>query len=76
MDDFRSKHCLQVLHVWMLHRRLMSLGKDGIALDEALYDELWEDASNRIRALGVGEMMVTGTVPILTHDWMFIFLPV
>lgn len=44
--------------MWMLHRRLIMLGGEGTLLDEALYDELWEETSRRIRALGVGEMSV------------------
>lgn len=50
---------LHVLHVWILHKRLITLGSHGLTLDEALYDELWDDTSNRIRGLGVGEMSVS-----------------
>lgn len=57
-DDFRSKHALRVLHVWLLRSRLIKIETTGIVLDEALFDEFWEDTSNRIRSLGVSEMMV------------------
>lgn len=56
--DFRSKHMLLVLHVWMVHKRLMFEGKSGQSLQEALFDELWEDTSNRIRGQGVAEISV------------------
>jgi cytochrome b pre-mRNA-processing protein 3 len=42
----------------MIHKRLMIEGKDGLLVQEALFDELWEDTSGRIRAAGIGEMSV------------------
>lgn len=47
-----------VLHVWMIHKRLMTEGKAGLLVQEALFDELWEDTCSRIRAHGIGEMSV------------------
>ena len=46
------------LHVWMVHKRLLMEGKDGKDIQEALFDELWEDTSKRIRAVGVSELSV------------------
>lgn len=56
--DFRSKHMLLVVHVWMIHRRLLKEGKPGLLVQEALFDELWENTSNRIRSVGVNELSV------------------
>lgn len=64
-NDFRSKHTLLVTHVWMVHRRLsqqptgtgkVSDGGDEVQMklmQEAVFDELWNDSMFRIRAIGV-----------------------
>lgn len=57
-SDFRSKQMILVLHIWMIHKRLMVEGKPALLIQEALFDELWEDTSNRIRAQGIGELSV------------------
>lgn len=49
---------LLVLHVWMVHKRLLPEGKPGLLIQEALFDELWEDTCNRIRGQGVVELSV------------------
>ena len=61
-NDFRSKHTMLMLHIWLVHRRLLApdlvdkgMGKN---IQECLFDELWEDTSNRIRAMGVNELSV------------------
>jgi len=69
-NDFRSKHTLLVTHVWMVHRRLsqqptgtgkVSDGGDEVQMklmQEAVFDELWNDSMFRIRAIGVPELTV------------------
>lgn len=57
-SNFRSKQMLLVLHIWMVHRRLMREGRNGLHVQEALFDELWENTCNRIRGEGIGEMSV------------------
>ncbi len=57
-NDFRSKQTLIMVHVWMLHRRLLVEGSRGTTLQECMFDELWDDTSIRIRNAGIGEMMV------------------
>ena len=57
-SEFRSFHTLITVHVWLLHKRLLKLGKQGRRIQEALFDELWLDTSNRIRNLGIGEISV------------------
>jgi len=47
-----------VLHVWMVHKRLLLEDKQGLLVQEALFDELWEDTSNRIRGQGINELSV------------------
>ncbi|KAJ8614061.1 hypothetical protein CTAYLR_005823 [Chrysophaeum taylorii] len=56
-NEFRPAHALLVTHVWMLHRRLFSVDQ-GKLIQEALFDELWDDTVGRIRQTGVAEMMV------------------
>lgn len=60
-QDFRSRHMLLVLHVWLLHRRLKgspgqeappSRRKQAMLVQEALFDELWENTTIRIRQAG------------------------
>lgn len=58
-SDFRSKHAVLMLHIWMVHKRLLDdnipHGKD---VQEALFDYLWEDTCARIRQQKVNEMSV------------------
>jgi hypothetical protein len=42
----------------MVHKRLLADGKAGRAVQECLFDELWEDTSRRIRAQGINELSV------------------
>jgi Ubiquinol-cytochrome C chaperone len=59
-NEFRSRHTVLMTHVWMVHKRLLAddLGKEGRRIQECMFDELWEDTSNRIRAVGVNELSV------------------
>jgi len=58
--EFRSKHTVMLLHIWMVHKRLLlkDLGSEGPRIQESLFDEFWEDTSNRIRKVGVPEISV------------------
>lgn len=47
-----------MVHIWMIHKRLITEGKEGRRLQEALFDQLWEDTGNRIRGQGVNELSV------------------
>ena len=47
----------------MVHRRLMAEGKEGqaekaLSIQECVFDEMWNDTSNRIRAAGINELSV------------------
>lgn len=55
-DDFRPRHALIMAHVWMVHRRLHDANSK--LLQEAVFDELWEDTTRRVRGTGVPELMV------------------
>ncbi|OQS07025.1 hypothetical protein THRCLA_00975 [Thraustotheca clavata] len=65
--DFRSQQALLILHVWIVHRRLISVKiphadkskvDPGKVLQEALFDRLWEDTTIRIRNQNVSELTV------------------
>lgn len=56
--DFRSRHTLLLIYVWMIHKRLLKMGEKGQDIQECMFDELWEDTSGRIRNLGIGELSV------------------
>ena len=62
-DDFKSRHTLLLTHIWMVHRRLMAEGKveqaeKALSIQECVFDEMWNDTSNRIRAAGINELSV------------------
>lgn len=57
-EDFRSKHTLLLLHIWMVHKRLIQEGNPGMSTQECLFDELWEDTCGRIRLAGIPELSV------------------
>ena len=56
--DFRSKQTLIMMHVWMIHQRLLLEGSAGSTLQECMFDELWDDTSIRIRNVGIHEISV------------------
>ena len=57
-QDFRSKQTMLMIHIWMIHRRLLQEGSAGNALQECMFDELWDDTSIRIRNAGIAEISV------------------
>ena len=57
-DEFMPRHQIIMLHIWMLHKRLMADGAQGKALQAELFEALWENTMRRIRATGVHEMTV------------------
>ena len=57
-QDFRSKQTLLMIHIWMIHRRLLKEGGAGNTLQECMFDELWDDTSIRIRNAGIAEISV------------------
>ena len=58
--DFRGRHTMLMTHIWMIHKRLIAadMGTQGKQIQECLFDELWEDTSNRIRGVGINELSV------------------
>lgn len=58
--DFRSRHSILMVHIWMVHRRLLRCDKssNGLTIQECLFDELWDDTSIRIRAAGINELSI------------------
>mmetsp|Transcript_15533 Transcript_15533/g.35600 ORF Transcript_15533/g.35600 Transcript_15533/m.35600 type:complete len:258 (+) Transcript_15533:531-1304(+) len=59
--DFRSYQAIMTMHVWFLHKRLLADATDpheAALVQEELFDILWIDSSNRMRAHGVNEMLV------------------
>ena len=59
---FRPQHSLIFAHVWLVHRAFETEGastrRERRLLQEAVFDELWEDTQARIRASGVAEISV------------------
>ena len=45
-------------HAWMVHKRLIKEGNEGRLIQECMFDELWEDTCNRLRAIGINELSV------------------
>lgn len=57
-SDFRSKQTLLMVHIWLIHCRLLQEGSKGNILQECMFDELWDDTCIRIRSVGINELMV------------------
>jgi hypothetical protein len=47
-----------MVHIWMVHKRLLADIPHGKDIQEALFDYLWEDTCARIRQQKVNEMSV------------------
>ena len=45
-------------HTWLIHKRLLKEGKEGLKLQECMFDELWEDTCARLRAIGISEISI------------------
>ena len=59
--DFRNRHALLTMHIWFLHKRLISDKIDeetALSIQEEMFNILWEDTTCRIRQAGVKEMLV------------------
>lgn len=59
--DFRGRHALLTMHIWFLHKRLISDGVDkdtALLIQEELFNILWDDTTCRIRQQGVQELTV------------------
>lgn len=55
--DFRSVHMLRALHLWMIHRRILS--EDSTEhLQESLFDCFWKDTEGRLREFKVENISV------------------
>lgn len=56
--SFRTKQALLMIHIWIVHKRLITEGAQGRKIQECLFDEFWEDTCSRIRAEGISELSV------------------
>jgi cytochrome b pre-mRNA-processing protein 3 len=59
--EFRPRHAMLTMHIWFLHKRLISDQVDphfSLMVQEELFDILWYDTTIRIRAEGVNELTV------------------
>ena len=58
-NKFKSKHSLIISHIWILHKRLIKEDNDfNKLIQQALFDQLWENTSSRIRFEGINELSV------------------
>ncbi len=58
-NDWRSSQVLITTYIWLVHRRLVSIGsKDAKNLQKVLFEELWEDVKPRMRHVKTKEMAV------------------
>lgn len=55
---FMNMQAILMVHIWLVHRRLIQEGDQGRMMDEAVFDRLWEEVTVRIRAMGVPEISV------------------
>lgn len=71
-DEFISKHTLLITHAWIIHKRLLIEGAEGLRTQEAMFDELWEDTCARLRAIGINELSINKHLgEVQTHSFNF-----
>ena len=74
--DFRTKHGLILVHLWVLDKRVVLEGPKATRVREALFDCFWEDTSSRLRANGVPELSVHSSSSFFILFFStFLFLP-
>ena len=59
--EFRPRHAVLTLHVWLLHKRLLAdtyARESALSVDEELFHVFWDDTTCRIRQTGVMELTV------------------
>ena len=59
--EFRPRHAVLTLHVWLLHKRLLADQYDhdnALTIDEEMFNILWDDSLCRIRQTGAMELAV------------------
>mmetsp|Transcript_4726 Transcript_4726/g.7186 ORF Transcript_4726/g.7186 Transcript_4726/m.7186 type:complete len:291 (+) Transcript_4726:27-899(+) len=59
--EFRPRHAVLTMHLWFLHRRLVTDKVDPsfcLMIQEELFDILWHDTKVRIRAEGCAELTI------------------
>ena len=57
MDTVNGRFDLLLLHLWLVLRRLKSVGA-GPALSQALFDRFCDDMDDNLREMGVGDLAV------------------
>mmetsp|Transcript_4672 Transcript_4672/g.8822 ORF Transcript_4672/g.8822 Transcript_4672/m.8822 type:complete len:354 (+) Transcript_4672:126-1187(+) len=75
--DFRSYQALLTMHIWFIHKRLISDEVDphtAALIQEELFDILWIDSANRMRAHGVNEMLINKNLAkVQQYSFMHMF---
>ena len=60
--DFRPRHAVLTMHLWFLHKRLVTdttvEHHNSLSIQEELFDIFWDDTMKRIRERGVPELSV------------------
>lgn len=60
--DFRPRHAMLTMHLWLLQKRLISDKVDNhssLLVQEELFEIFWDDVQKRIREQGLAEMTVS-----------------
>jgi len=75
--DFRYYQAILTMHIWFLHKRLLANEADqhnAALIQEELFDILWIDSSNRMRAHGVNEMLINKNLKkVQQYSFMHMF---
>lgn len=59
-------------HAWIVHKRLLVEGAEGLRTQEAMFDELWEDTCARMRAIGINELSINKHLgEVQTHSFKY-----
>lgn len=57
-DTVNGRFDLLLLHLWLVLRRLKSVGAGTAALSQALFDHFCDDMDDNLREMGVGDLAV------------------
>ena len=72
--DFRNRHALLTMHLWFLHKRLISDTHDtpwALAIQEELFAIFWDDTTCRVRQEGINELLVSKNVTqVQQYTWL------
>lgn len=53
-EVYNTQINFEVLHIWMIMRRLIEVGDEGMDVNQHVFDRMWEHQDRRLYEVGVG----------------------